>query len=137
MIRLLIAGLLLSALWAGPAMAQLPGNPPPSCNQSVVYDNALTGATKIISGVPGKITYVCGYVISANGAVGAGLVYGTGTNCATGRVLMTPVWQLVAQTHIDDVSPYWRGMSAPASNDVCINASAAIAVETVVYFGQY
>lgn len=108
-----------------------------SCQSAAIYDASTTGSTQIVGLVSGKVVYICGYTIVAGGTVNVKLVYGTGSNCATGATNITPAFQLTAQAGAVDGSAYYRGLNAIASNELCINASGAVAVQAIVYYSQF
>lgn len=121
------------------AFAQ-PVNQPPStisCNATAQYAASTSGLTKIVTGVAGKIVYICGYTIHGGAAVNVGLSTGTGTNCATGTAALTPQYVLASGTDVTDSSPWFRGLQVPAATDLCINSSGAAAATAIVYYGQY
>ena len=109
------------------------------CDNSVVYDASTSGSTQLVGLVSGKTIYVCGYAITTGGtATNVKLTYGTGTACATGATSLTPAYQIIANGGIvDHASNHWGGMKTAASNELCINASAANAVQATVYYTQF
>lgn len=134
----LIAGvalLLVAALLAGggPSVGQSPV-PLTACNKSQFYDASTNGATQVVPA--GGPVLICGFVLLSSGTVNVGLVYGTGTNCATGQTKITPAFQFTAQTGLSDPSPYYRGMNAPGGNALCVLTSGGVAVQVIVYYYQ-
>lgn len=109
-------------------------NLPTGCDKAVIYDASTNGATQIRAA--GSVIQICGYTIWAAGTATVKLVYGTGTNCATGETAITPAFSLITQTGIVEASPYFRGMNAPSGNALCIKTSAGVAVQAIVYFSQ-
>ncbi len=139
LVGLLVCAPLLGLEFVGRAPAQ-PVNPGLAtfCGQAVIYDASTSGATKLVTGTATKQIYVCGFNFFAGGTVNVSLKYGTGTNCGTGTTAITPAYQLIAQTGLVDHQPYYAGLTpVPASNDLCINASAGTAVQAVVYYAQF
>jgi hypothetical protein len=128
---LLLAAALLAAIV--PAAAQSPV-PLTACNKSQFYDANTNGATQVVPA--GGPVLICGFVMIASGTVNVGLVYGTGTNCATGQTKITPAFQFTAQTGLSDPSPYFRGMNAPGGNALCVLTSGGVAVQAIVYYYQ-
>lgn len=131
----LLAAFFLCAL-ASPAFAQaMPNNLGTfACNRAATYDASTSGATQLVA-ANGPIL-ICGYTIHAAGTANISLVYGTGTNCAAGQTKVTPAFQLTTGINIEDTSPFWRGLDAPAGQALCINSSAAVAVQAIVYYAQ-
>ncbi len=107
------------------------------CDNSVVYDASTSGSTQLVALSSGKTIYVCGFVLFSAGTANVDLRYGTGTNCATGPTKITPAFQLTAQTG----AAYGNGegvvAKTAASNALCVNSSAAIAVQALVTYAQF
>lgn len=108
-----------------------------SCAQSAIYDTNTSGSTQLVGALGGKIIYVCGYSLFSAGGVNVNLQYGTGSNCGTGTTKITPAYQLTAQTGLVDGSPYYRGLATTASQQLCLNTSAGVAVQAIVYYTQF
>jgi hypothetical protein len=104
------------------------------CDSTAVYDASTSGSTELKALTSGRSIYVCGYSIMSGGTVNVKLIYGTGTACATGSANMTPAYQLTAQAGISDNAPFYRGMKTASANALCINTSAGIAVQAIVYY---
>lgn len=109
-----------------------------ACQKSAIYDTNTNGATQLVAA--GAPIYVCGYTIATAAAVNVGLVTGTGTNCGTGQVKITPAFVFQATTagiaKLVDGAQQFRGLVAPAGQALCINTSAGSAVQAIVYFDQ-
>jgi hypothetical protein len=132
-IKPILAALLVGFLLIASVSAQQP-QAYSACNKAAIYDASTNGATQIVAS--GGPILICGYTFLAAGTVNVGLVYGTGTNCATGQVKITPAFQFTTGLGIADASPYFRGMNAPGNQALCINTSAGQAVQAVVYYYQ-
>lgn len=142
--RLMKAGLLalaslLLGLAAGGAYAQgVSPNQMFGCNQAAIYDASTTGSTKLVTGNANQRIYVCGWNLFGGGTVSVKLVYGTGGTCGAGTQAITPAFQLTAQTRDVDHLPVYTGIPpVPSSNDLCLNASGAVAVQAIVYYTQF
>ena len=126
---LLAAGYLC---WAEPAAASTPveamvyytqtaSSNPSTCNSVATYDASGTGATQLVALASGQTIYICGYTIfSPGGVANAQLVYGTGSNCATGQTGLTPPYELSTQKPIIDGRPYVHGLQTAASKALCL-----------------
>lgn len=133
MIRALIAALAIGSLFlASPAKA----DESIACNLSALYDASTNGATRLVIGAAKTKIYICGYTIYGGGTASVSLKTGTGTNCGTGTAALTPAYAIVAQSQVNDTSPFWRGLLADIALDVCINTSAGVAVQAMVYYTQ-
>jgi len=123
------------------AIAQQPSINPDlmtACTKAITYDASTSGATKLVTGTSTAQIYVCGWNILAAGTVNVSLEYGTGGTCGSGTHAVTPAWQLIAQTQNVDHLPVYTGITpVPVSNDLCINTSAGVAVQAVVYYAQF
>lgn len=109
---------------------------PKTCDLHASYDASTSGSTKIVTGVSGRKVYICGLLVQTGGtATNVKLVEGTGTNCGTGSANITPAYQLAANSNVGFMSAFWTGMaSATNADDVCINASAANAVQADLFY---
>lgn len=108
------------------------------CGSSAVYDASTSGRTQIVAASGSTVIYICGYSITVGGtATNVKLDYGTGTNCGTSPASITPAFQIAANGGIVDGSPEYRGLKTIASQALCINASAANAVQAIVYYTQF
>src|SRR6516165_3671987 len=78
------------------AHAQVSG--PPSalyCNQSFVVSAGATAMTQVVAPVAGRAIHICGFDVNAGAAAGTfQLSTGTGTNCGTNTVNITPAFSL-------------------------------------------
>ncbi len=122
-------------LWTAAAFAQAT-SANINCDGALLYNASTNGATRLLNGSQSGqqgITYVCGYTLWAGGTASVSLVYGTGTNCATGETALTPPFALTAQTGVNDTSPFYRGLSVPVGKDLCIKTNAGVAVQGLVY----
>lgn len=115
-----------------------------NCDNTAIYDAATSGATQLVALTSGKTIYVCGFQFSTSqaSAVNVGLVYGTGTNCATGQTKMTPAYPLQAVASSGPIglvamTPGFTGLRTAASNALCINTNAAASVQAVVWYTQF
>lgn len=96
------------------------GNPcenPNATLQPVLTSTTGTTATQIIAASGSTKIYVCS--LNVVGVSGTGptfsLVYGTGTNCATGQTVFLGAWTTTANT----VYPFTKMGPTPASQALC------------------
>ena len=129
----LLAALLLAAV-PRPTHAQVPI----SCTGTVVYDASTNGATQLVAAIANARIYVCGYVIWSSATANVGLQSGTGSNCATGTVNLTPAYRMASTTGTGvSVMGNYQGLSTTLNQALCINSSAGVAVQAMVYFVQF
>ena len=134
-----IVALIIGLLWCPIAHAQ---SVSPAqmfgCNRSVQYDASTNGSTKLVTGTATQRVYVCGFTFFAAGTANVKLIYGTGGTCGAGTTAVTPAFQLTTQTGVVDKSPVYMGLlPVPVSNDLCLNTSAGVAVQAIVYYAQF
>jgi hypothetical protein len=106
------------------------------CNRAAVYDASTSGSTLLVTGISTANINICGFDFFAGGTVNVKLVRGTGATCGTGTVDLTPAFQFTAQTGLVDPGIESRGLFAGPSQNLCINASGATAVQAIVYYSQ-
>lgn len=112
--------------------------PVTACNLYVFYDASTNGDTQVVAPVSGLSIYICGYAIHTGGtATTVKLDYGTGSNCGTGNKALTPGWQLAINADRTADSPFFNGLSVPAGNALCVNASAGNAVQVEIFYTQF
>ncbi len=107
------------------------------CDSSAVYDASTSGSTQIVALTSGQTIYVCGFVLFSGGTANVKLVYGTGTNCATSPANMTPAFQLTAQTGASYGNGEGVVVQTAGSNALCVNSSAAVAVQALVTYTKF
>lgn len=138
--RKLLLALLLALAYAVPAEAQAPQN---GCNKIFTVNQAAVALTKIISGVARQSISICGISVSAGAAVGsASLSYGTGTDCATGTVVLIPAIALGINGNFTDhiAVPH---IPVPAQNasavpiDICLVTVGAGPTTVILYYAQF
>ena len=112
-----------------------------NCDNTAIYDASTNGATQLVALTSGKTIYVCGYQFStsSSSAVSVSLVYGTGSNCATGQTKITPAYPLQAASSTGPIglvimTPGFTGLKTAASNALCINTNAAVSVQAIVWY---
>ncbi len=82
-------GLVLALLSAGPAFAQAP-LPLQGIQITASSGNvAAAVATATLAAATGKVTYICGFMVTSAGSTAAAVVSGTITNVITGTMTFT------------------------------------------------
>lgn len=115
-----------------------------TCDSTAFYDASTTGATQLVAISGTKTIYICGFnfTTASTTAVNVGLVYGTGTNCATGQNKITPAYPLQAATSVSPIGiqvtgpALSKGLQTASGNALCINVSGAQAVQGLVWYKQ-
>lgn len=131
----MLAVLAALVAFVGAAKADNTGWGGVSCGRAKIYDASTSGATQLVAA--GSSIYICGFSFFAGGTVNVSLVSGTGTNCATGQASITPAFQFTAQTGFSDASSFFRGLTVPYNTALCINTSAGVAVQAIVFYAQF
>lgn len=104
----------------GVTVAVTGGNPcenPNATLQPVLTSTTGTTATQIIAASGSTKIYVCSLnIVGVSGTTPTfSLVYGTGTNCATGQTVFLGAWTTTANT----VYPFTKMGPTPASQALC------------------
>lgn len=107
------------------------------CDSSAQITVSTATTTQIVALVAAKSIYVCGFVINGAGATTAKLVYGTGTNCATGQVSLTPAFTLATGSTVAFGNGLGYVLKTIAANALCVTNSAAIAANVLVTYTQF
>ena len=109
------------------------------CDSKKVYDASTNGSTLLVAKVAAKNIYVCGYDLFSAGTVNVKLISGTQTTnpCDTSTVNETPAWQLIAQVGLVDNHYFGNSFKIATNTDLCINTSAGVAVQAMVYYTQF
>jgi hypothetical protein len=135
-----LLGCLLIAL---PVCAQQFAPQPTVCSQSAVLQMTTATTTQMVALVAGESVRICSYAIqgsTTSTATTLKLVYGTGTNCATGTTALTPAWNMPASstalpsTHGHGVGQLFQ---TPAGDALCATNSAAGTVNILVNYAQF
>jgi hypothetical protein len=106
------------------------------CENVAKYDASTNGATQLVASSGSKKVYVCGYNIFSAGTVNVKLMGATTGTCATTTDL-TPAYQFTAQTGIVQPVSNSPGLVTAASSQLCINTSAGVAVQALVWYAQF
>jgi hypothetical protein len=106
------------------------------CDLHTTYDASDTGSKTLVAGVASKKIYICGYILATGGtAASLSLSSGTGGDCVTTSVNITPAYQLVANDRTGANSPFWNGLNTlTAADNLCVKASAAVAHQVEVWY---
>lgn len=108
---------------------------PVSCDQTAIINTASADETQLVALSGSTVIYVCGFVLTAEGAVDAQLVSGTGTTCQTGQTAESGLYALTADRPI---AGYPRGaMRSAAGGAWCLNLSGAVQVNGELYYAQF
>jgi hypothetical protein len=116
-------------------MAPIPASAQTYCTAIQIYDanSVATTSVKMVVAQSGGI-YICGYLMEGSGTGNVQLIYGQGTACEVGTVMLTPKFSFgtVNNPPIVDQSAVYRGMFVPPDNDLCISANGQI--QGIVYY---
>lgn len=107
--------------------------PPPSCNK-VAQVTGTAALAQVVAGVTGQIVALCGWSFTNTAASGTFLLAtGTGSNCGTNTVNLTPALS-VGATAVTDHSQL-ASQNVVAGNAICVNATATIT--GLLYYSQF
>lgn len=142
---LLVAALVIGMGWVprngAVVNAQFPGSYN-SCDQSKTTTTLLgatsgTSATQLVALAVNTPIYVCRVLVTGVSGTNPtfSLVYGTGTNCATGQTLFLPVAATVAQTPVVYPGPYLGAV--PAGKALCyLDGGTAPVQNYIIVYAQ-
>jgi hypothetical protein len=108
-----------------------------ACDSSAQLTVSTATTTQMVALASGKSIYVCGFIINGGGAATAKLVYGTGTNCATGLTPLTPAFTLASGPNLAFGGGLGYIAKTVAGNALCITNSAAAAANVLVAYTQF
>jgi hypothetical protein len=109
-----------------------------ACDNYAKYDASTSGDTQVVAASGSTAIYVCGYTMGIGAtSTNVKLDYGTGSNCVTGTTALTPAAQFTPNGGKVISSPFWNGLKTPASQALCVNASAANPVQVEVWYAQF
>jgi hypothetical protein len=108
-----------------------------ACDSSAQLTVSTATTTQMVSLASGKTIYICGFLLNGGGAATAKLVYGTGTNCATGLTSLTPAFTLASGTSLTFGGGVGYVAKTIAGNALCITNSTAAAANVLVAYTQF
>ncbi len=108
-----------------------------ACDSSAQISLSTVTTTQAIALASNKSIYVCAMLINGAGATTAKLVYGTGTNCATGLTALTPAFTLATGSNVSIGNGLGYLIKVPSGNALCVTNSAAIAANVLVTYTQF
>ena len=134
--------LLLFLLGATGAHAQGgPAWPIVQATANVAINNASSGLTTLITGVPGAGIYITAWTVMAGGTTNLTFSYGTGTNCSTVVGSVTGPYPLSTSnpglTVGGGLGPVIIVPPSPAGYSLCINNSAGVQLSGNAVYAQY
>lgn len=131
-----VAGLALAGL-AGDALLAQPVGPPNEiwCNRTS-FGSGGPGTTPAVTGVTGRTTNICGFLISATAAATVFILTGTGATCGTGSVSITGNHAIPAGAFINFATGNaWY--STPAGNNVCLTIGGTGPIQFTIFYSQF
>jgi hypothetical protein len=135
--------LALFCLWAEPAFSQQAGAQQVYCGRSFTVSAGATAITQAVAGVTGQTIAVCGYDINAGAAAGTfQLTVGTGTNCGTNTLNITPAFSLGINGQMTSRLPtafYSTPIPVPpaAGYSLCYTITGTGPINALVTYHQY
>lgn len=100
-------------------------NPAIQAAKSVAINIAASATTQIVAGVANQAIFITSWNVMAAGTNNVTLVYGTGTNCATGQVALTGAYPLIAQAGIATGNGLGPILYVPQGNALCVTTSGS------------
>lgn len=116
-----------------------------ACDSYAFYDASTNGATQLVALTSSQVIYVCGYSMTSSSTTAntLKLVYGTGSNCATGQTAITPGVILQASSSTGPTGKVippngdLSGLKTAASNALCVLTNAAAAAQVEVWYTKF
>lgn len=111
------------------------------CNNAAQVAIGTTGLTKVVTGAVNKTLVICGWSVTNTGASGTfQIAYGTGTNCGSNTVNLTPVFSITSTAPATDHQSFAIvGLPFVASGtafDLCFNPSVAT-IAAIIWYVQF
>jgi hypothetical protein len=109
-----------------------------ACDKMAVFKHtAATGPVELVPAVPNQRVYYCGFTITAKGpTLDLVLTTGTGTNCATNTVPLTPQMEFpndfALSSRQESVGPY-----AEPGQAMCLQTIGVGTLGGMIYFAQF
>lgn len=109
------------------------------CNTVKTFNTSSSGLSSLVAISGSKATYVCGVQFFAGGTTAPKLIYGThsSTACDTGATDITAAAPMTAQTGYTYANPFYTGLGAPASNELCLNNGSAAQITGFITYSQF
>jgi hypothetical protein len=105
-----------------------------TCNLSAVVNVTAAATTEIVALTGGQTIRICGFSLSMSAAGTAQIVYGTGTNCATGLTALTGAMPLATGTPLSNAGGSGSSLLRGAvSNAICVAAVTGNVVGFINY----
>ena len=95
---------------------------------------AVRRATKVVPAKGGMAIYVCGENVTANASGTFQMKSGTGINCATNTVLITPAFNLSGSTPLSTRSPV-AGHFLARDQALCLTTTGTL--QWVIFYSQF
>lgn len=112
-------------------------NPAIQAAKSVAISIASGTTTQLVAAVANQAIYITSWNVMSAGTGNVTLVYGTGTNCATGQVALTGAYPLVAQAGISTGVGLGMVLYIPQGNALCLTTSASPQVSGSLSYVQF
>ena len=96
------------------------------------HNGTLLGPVSFSAGEVGQ-----SFVLNGSNSTNSKLVYGTGTNCGTGLVSLTPAFALAFGTSVSAGGGLGYLIKVPAGNALCVNNSSSSGVNVLVSYTMF
>jgi hypothetical protein len=96
---------------------------------------AGNSASQVATAITGKNIVVCGYALEATGAGAFQLAFGTGSNCGTGTIQISPSFSALTSGAALADHVAFAYATAPTGSNLCVLTSTS--VSWAVYWGQF
>lgn len=107
------------------------------CDQQALLKMTTATTTEIVALTASQKVRVCYANMLANGTTTAKFVYGTGANCVTGPVDITPAYDLTAQVGWSGGAGIGTILDTAAGNALCVTNGSAVNLSIFVRYTKY
>ena len=108
-----------------------------TCTQSAQINVTAAATTQVVALSASTVIRVCSIVLTMSAAGTAQIVYGTGTNCATGLTAITPAMPLATGTPLELSAPTGGSLFRGAAGNALCVAAVTGNVLGIVTYAQY
>lgn len=112
-------------------------SPAIQASKSTAISIAASTTTQLIALTANQAIYITSFDFIASSTINVTLVYGTGTNCATGQIALTGAYPLIAQAGISKGNGLGPILYVPQGNALCITTNDSGQLSGSVSYVQF
>lgn len=110
-----------------------------TCENRYVFSHAVaTGPITVVAGEAAKRVYFCGFIIAqASQSLGFQVTMGKGTNCATGTVPLTPMFETPSNFAMSTRIPATPPAPGSEGMSLCIQTSGTGKLSGILFYSLF